>query len=176
MNTLISKRIISFFLPLLSLFCTYGTLFGAVPPEYIRLAPLYTEIDAPTAVALDSGGRLYVAEASRNRVEVLSQGGTYLATIPRLAKPISVAVANNNGRIFVGNKARGNVEVYDAEFNFLFKLGQGNGEFIQPASIAIDPSGDIYVADTLNKNIPKRKRILKNQRAYLSNFEGNYES
>jgi len=174
MNTLISKRIISFVLIVFSLLCTYGTSLGTVSPEYVRLAPFYSEITAPTSVAFVSDGRLCpnITEASRSRVVVLSQGENPLATM----KPISVAVANNNGRIFVGNKARGNVEVYDAESNLLFKLGQENGEFAQPASIAIDSSGDVHVTDTLNKNIPKRKRILKNQRAYLSNFEGNYGS
>jgi PKD repeat protein len=53
-----------------------------------------------------------------------------------------------NDRIYVGNKNSGNVEVYDADLNLLFKLGTGDGEFTQPGAIAIESSGNIYVADS----------------------------
>jgi hypothetical protein len=39
------------------------------------------------------------------------------------------------------------VEVYDADYTYLFKLGTGDGEFSQPNDIAIDSTDKVYVVD-----------------------------
>ncbi len=123
------------------------TSLAAVMPVYERLQPVTSNLNAPTAVALDSNERIYVAESINNKLLIYSQSGQYLDSLSGLKKPISAAV-DGNGRIFIGNKTRGNVEVYDADLAFLFKLGTGDGEFAQPGAIAINSAGDIYVADS----------------------------
>lgn len=124
--------------------------YGAVAPVYERLTPIATSLTGPVGVALDTDGRLYVAETSANRVVVLSQGGSYVSMLAGLAEPISVAV-DKDGRLYVGNKATNNVEVYDADFSLLHKLGTGDGEFGQPNGISIEPeTGHVYVADKGN--------------------------
>jgi PKD repeat protein len=120
-------------------------------PSYQRLQPITINIDAPTAVALDNSGKIYVAEAVNNRLLVYSQSGDYQKTLLKLKRPISVAV-DGNGRILIGNhydnvNHKGNVEVYDADLNLLFKLGTGDGEFSQPIDIAVGGTGKIYVLD-----------------------------
>lgn len=122
-------------------------IHATVMPGYDRLQPITSNVNAPTAVALDHNECLFVAESINNRVLVYSQSGQYTATISGLSRPISVAV-DNNERIYIGNKDSGNVEVYDADYSLLFKLGAGDGEFTQPNDIAVDNgTGAIYVAD-----------------------------
>jgi hypothetical protein len=146
-----------------SLFLSCGTAFGMgldlgggdadpdsasdnVMSTCVRLSPSLYSLSSPTAVAVDLDGRQYVADPYLNRVVVLSQSGRFLTNLEGLAKPISVAV-DTTGRIYVGNAGRGNVEVYDADFTFLHKLGFVDGEFGQPNDIAVDSSGHVYVAD-----------------------------
>jgi sugar lactone lactonase YvrE len=110
------------------------------------LPSLDGELAKPTAVAVDGQGRVYVAEPLNNRVTIFSQGGVLLAEHTGPARPISIAV-DAAGRIYVGSALNGNVTVYAAGLQELFKLGKGDGEFVQPADIDIDESGQIYVTD-----------------------------
>ncbi|MCL7489563.1 MAG: 6-bladed beta-propeller [Desulfobulbaceae bacterium] len=118
-------------------------------PRYHLLTPISQLLTSPTDVALDRNGRLYIADSYTNRVVVLSQSGSIIGTIDGLANPISVAV-DDGGRIFVGNNDLGNVQVFDADFNFLRFLGDGDGEFSQPNDIAVDSAGKVYVVDRWN--------------------------
>jgi len=115
-------------------------------PSYERSQPITTNLNAPAAVALDAYENLYVTDVVNNRLVIYDQKGDFSRILPGLNKPISVA-ADGSGRIFIGNKGRKNVEVYDTGLNFLRKLGSGDGEFTHPDAIAIDSAGQIYVAD-----------------------------
>ena len=139
------KYIISMLLVVM--FLTGGTSVAALLPQYERLQPVTTKIKAPTAVALDKYECIFVAESTKNAVHIFNQSGEYTESLTGLDMPISVAV-DGNDRIFVGNKKTGNVEVYDEDLDLLFKLGTGNGEFVQPGAIEIDNSGNIYVVDS----------------------------
>jgi len=76
--------------------------------------------------------------------------------------PRDVAV-DSSGNIYVieagentGNGHR--VQKFDSDGNFLFKFGQdgsGPGDFLFPSGIAVDSSGNIYVADKSNHRIQK---------------------
>ena len=123
------------------------TAFSAVMPVYERLEPINDHLSYPTAIALDHYENMYVTESIENRLQIFSQSGSYVKTLSGLGEPLGVAV-DQQGRIFVGNKLGRNVEVYDSDLHFLFKLGSGNGEFSQPTAIAIYEDR-IYVADSL---------------------------
>jgi hypothetical protein len=129
-----------------------GTALAATMPVFEPLPSIDAQVDKPTAVAVDAQGRLYVAESENNWVRVFTQSGQYLATLTGLAKPISVAV-DAAGRIYVGSASLGNVTVFAADFTKLLKLGKGDGEFIEPADIDIDTSGQIYVVDKDNNTV-----------------------
>lgn len=132
---------------LIVLFEFYATVSdAAVMPEYKRLSPITNHLNAPTAVAFDKHENIYVTEAVNNTLHIYNQSGEYKTTLVKLNKPISIAV-DDNGRIFIGNKGNGDVEVYDADLNYLFRLGTKDGLFAQPNDISIDKTGRIYVAD-----------------------------
>ncbi|MBI5665239.1 MAG: FG-GAP repeat protein [Nitrospirae bacterium] len=136
---------------------------GEVMPEYDRLSPITNQLNAPTAVAFDRQENIYVTEAVNNALHIYSQSGEYKSTFSKLDKPISVAI-DDSGRIFIGNKGSGNVEVYDADLNYIFKLGPEDGLFAQPNDIAIDDTGRIYIAD------------MEANALYVYNPDGSYHS
>jgi sugar lactone lactonase YvrE len=117
----------------------------------------------PNGVAVDTLGNVYVTEDGGNIKKITSEGVvTILAT--SFNKPYGVAV-----------DASGNVYVADS-FNNLIRMitpggtvttfagtgyaGSDNGAattatFIYPAGVAVDASGNVYVADTWNNLIRK---------------------
>jgi sugar lactone lactonase YvrE len=123
------------------------TAFASVIPAYERLEPIKNNLSYPTAIALDTFENMYVTESIENKLRIFSQSGAYIKTLSGLSEPLGVAV-DQQGRIFVGNKLSRNVEVYDSDLHFIFKLGSGDGEFSQPTAIAVYEDR-IYVADSL---------------------------
>jgi prepilin-type N-terminal cleavage/methylation domain-containing protein len=75
-------------------------------------------------VAADASGNLYVADRLNNRVQKFNSSGTWLMTIP-------LDCANN------ATPAACNASA-------------SNGELNEPYAVAVDPSGNIWVADTGN--------------------------
>jgi sugar lactone lactonase YvrE len=136
-------------------------------PVYDRLQPITANVNAPTAVALDDSGNIYIAESSNHHVLIYGNSGDLRGTISGFQLPISVAV-DGSGRIYVGDKTDGYVEVYDSNFNPLFKLGTGDREFVQPNDIAINSLGKIYVADMETDMV----RIYNAAGSYNGSFGG----
>ncbi len=116
-------------------------------PEYARCSPPTAELSAPTAVALDVVGNLYVAESSERRVIIYGPDGLRIGRIFGLLQPISLAV-DGTRRILIGDGKTSSVGVYDGEGSLLFQLGAGTGEIARPGGIAVAPGGDIYVVDS----------------------------
>jgi uncharacterized protein (TIGR03437 family) len=77
----------------------------------------------PVGIALDSAGNLYIADAAGNRIRKISNG-------------MITTVAGSGTPSFGGD----NGPATSAELN-------------QPAGVAVDSAGDIYIADTLNDRI-----------------------
>ncbi|MDH3328700.1 MAG: hypothetical protein OEM01_05650 [Desulfobulbaceae bacterium] len=141
--------IFAVFINLLAALVMHGVSPAAVMPDYVHLAPVTKTVNGPAAMAFDRQGLLYVAEPGSDRVVVLSRSGRYIAALTGLGTPVSVAV-DAGGRILVGSKEKGSVQVYDTDFTPLFKLGSGDGEFSWPNDICIDATGRIYVVDRGN--------------------------
>jgi DNA-binding beta-propeller fold protein YncE/RNA polymerase subunit RPABC4/transcription elongation factor Spt4 len=79
----------------------------------------------PRGVAVDSSGNVYVADTSNNRIEKFSSNGTFLTRWGYYG--------------YVGNHG----PLYEA------------GNFDYPYGVAVDTSGNVYVADTSNCRIQK---------------------
>ncbi len=129
------------------IFIFLAAVSHALMPNYARQAPISTNQSAPTAVALDSAGNLYVLESVYGKLHIYNSSGVYVETHTGLDEPASVAV-DTAGNIFIGSKGTGSVDKYDSNMVFLSKLGAGDGEFTHPNAIAIDSNtGYIYVSD-----------------------------
>ncbi len=142
----------------------------AVQPEFTILAPVTDYMDTPGGIALDSRERLYATEAGKNSVQVYSPGGSYVGAIRGIKAPISIAI-DASDRIYIGSDVKGYVKVYDSDWNFLFYLGIGEGEFDNPGAIAVDSAGKIYVADSEKDKID----VYQSDGAYDFSF-GGYDS
>lgn len=95
---------------------------------------------------------------SVTNVEFLTQWGTEGSGEGALDSPNGILVARD-GTIWV---ADGNLDAlihYDAEGNYLGRIGNGKGsgagQFYSPRDVAQDPQGDIYVVDHANHRVQK---------------------
>jgi len=111
----------------------------------------------PCGIAL-AGDRLYVTDMTNHCVRVYNQATReFLFNVPRspadekarLFGPTNVAV-DGKGRICVSDTQGFVVKVYDADGNFLFKIGELGvtpGQFALPKGVGMDRDGRIYVLD-----------------------------
>lgn len=118
----------------------------------------------PSSVAVDAAGNVYVADAGNLAIRAIATSGA-----------VSTFAAGFNGPTGVASDAKGNLYVADNGNNLIRKVspqgvvttfagdglrGSKNGtgagaEFNQPQALAIDSSGNVYVADEGNNLIRK---------------------
>jgi DNA-binding beta-propeller fold protein YncE len=110
---------------------------------------------APTHITTDSRQRLIISDPEIPAVHVLDAAGKNSFRIVggaqhRLREPNGVAV-DAAGNIYVADRKRGMILVYDPDGNFLRYIGNFRGEslFAAPTGIAIDRNaGHIYALDS----------------------------
>src|SRR5437899_11535160 len=69
---------------------------------------------------------------------------------------MGIAVGGN--AIYVIDNELNSIEKFDMTGKFVTlwgSQGNGNGQFLLPQGIAVDPNGDVYVVDTGNSRIQK---------------------
>ena len=126
------------------------------------------EFNHPTAVAVDDGGEVFVADQGNDRIVELSAEGSVLrqwgstgSTDGRFHAPSAIAV-DGAGRVYVLDSGNNRVEVFDSEGRFLQKWGlrgTGLGELSQPTALALDCAGSVYVADTNNNRVERFDQV-----------------
>jgi tripartite motif-containing protein 71 len=121
-----------------------GTGFGvctvAADCELGTIGGLSGEMSQPGGVAIDSGGNVYVADTNNNRVQKFSSTGIFERT---WGKGVNMTTGGNLCTLASGNTCQAG--------------GTGGlaGEMNQPIGIGIDPSDNVYVADTNNNRIQR---------------------
>lgn len=141
-----------------------------------------TQFNLPTALALDAGGNWYVAEQGNNRLRRVAHitqmvttvagtgtagfnGDSTAATVAELQVPSGVAI-DQVGNIFVADTFNHRVRRVDAVTGVITTVA-GNGaagfagdgaiataaQLNFPLDLAIDESGNILVADSLNNRV-----------------------
>jgi sugar lactone lactonase YvrE len=136
----------------------------------------------PGWVAVDNAGNLYVADSDNNTIRKISSGGvvTTLAgtagspgygsadgtgSAARFFNPTGVAV-DGAGNVYVADFSNSTIrkvssgEVATTVAGSARSLGSVDGtgsaaRFSQPAGVAVDSAGNLYVADTFNETIRK---------------------
>ncbi len=134
----------------------------------------------PTGVAVNSGGNVYVADNQNHTIRKVTPGGV-VSTLAGLAgnsgssdgtgsaarfyNPTGVAV-NSGGNVYVADSGNNTIRkvtpagVVTTIGGIAGVIGGADGlgaaaNFSSPAGVAIDPSGQIYVADAGNNRISK---------------------
>ena len=131
------------------------------------------QFNQPQGVAVDSVGNVFVADKQNNRIQKRDAsngswsevGGGYGSAAGQFRYPHGVAV-DPAGNVFVADTNNNRIQRFDASGNWQVTWG-GNGpgwggsgsaagQFNQPQGVAVDPAGNVVVADTGNMRIQKR--------------------
>ncbi len=160
---------------------TISTVAGSGVQGYSGDGGLATKaaLNGPRAVALDPAGNLYIADSQNSRIRVVTQSGTIatvagtgvagytgdggLATSAQIVNPAGMVV-DSAGSIYISDSAAVVRKIYPN--GPIFTIA-GNGsvgysgdgglatsaQLSSPTGLAIDASGDVYVADTANSAI-----------------------
>jgi DNA-binding beta-propeller fold protein YncE len=128
------------------------------------------QFNLPHGIALDSRGRVYVADRENSRIQVFGAQGEFLTEWTGVARPMQVAIdpAQNvfvaevgwRAGLFPWQTAPGpepagaRVSVFNLEGRLLARWGGSGqpwecGEFFAPHDVCFDSRGDLYVGEVV---------------------------
>jgi sugar lactone lactonase YvrE len=145
----------------------------------------------PMGLAVDSTGAVYVADSGNNKIRQFDPANNSVITITGIGSvgaadgPISTSSFNNPsalaldklGNMYVADYSNHKIRKISPAGNVTTFAGNGNSgtsdgvgaqaQFFNPSSIAIDSSGNVFVADSGNNKIRKI-----NSKGFVSTFAG----
>lgn len=112
---------------------------------------------SPYAVAADGAGRIWVTDPGIGmlyHIDLSYRKIDYFSIVSghKLAAPTGVVFDKTRQRLYISNAGSLEVLALDAEHNFLLSLKPPNG-FGRPAGLAVDQTGNLYVADVLKGSV-----------------------
>lgn len=121
--------------------------YGAIAPQVSFLNLVTQEIRTPVRIAIDQPGNIFVADPRGGGVLKYDHTGAFIKRFQ--LKGVRGIAVMPGGDIVV---SRGNlVVVLDSESGMeKFKLGQGTGQFKLATGIAVDDTGRIFIADSID--------------------------
>ena len=137
------------------------------------------ELNNPEGVAVDTDGNLYIADSRNSRIRMVSTSGVLTtiagsgvfghagdggaATVAELSNPEGVAV-DTQGNLYIADTDNHRIRIVtNGVINTVAGAGAGGytgdggpatkAELLFPSGVAVDASGNLYVADTQNNVI-----------------------
>jgi len=114
------------------------------------------QFDAPSGVAIDATGSMYVMDGGGDRVQKFDASGAFVTAWGSYGSSdgqfvgASSLATDSSGNVYVADTYNARIQKFDQDGNFLLAWGSGGsgaGQFITPLGIAIDGSGNVYVSD-----------------------------
>ena len=140
------------------------------------------ELNAPTGVAVDNHGNVYISDCLNDRIRKVNPSGiittiagtgaggyngdSIMATMAEIDTASSVAV-DNYGNIYIADTHNGRIRKIDSSGMITTIAGNGSAGFSGdgglaiaatlnlPMGVATDVAGNVYIADTYNNRIRK---------------------
>ena len=112
--------------------------------------------DVAHGIAIDARGLLWVADRENQRIQIFDVDGHFVREVKFAGLPCSLAIGDQY--IYMVNGHASQLLRLDLDGKVLAvtgKPGKGLGEFGEAHMIAVSPTGDIYVADSVNANVQK---------------------
>jgi len=109
-------------------------------------------------VALDSRGRVYVADRTNQRVQIFDQTGKFLGKWTDVGAPWGLYYVERENAIYMCDGLNNRVVKLNLEGQILGVLGSYGktpGKFDFPHNLAVDSTGAIYVAEIKNWRVQK---------------------
>jgi DNA-binding beta-propeller fold protein YncE len=137
---------------------------GKFVKEWGRAGTAPGEFDVPHGLAMDSIGRLFVADRSNNRIQVFDQDGKFLFEWKQFGRPSGLYIDKSDG-LYVADSQSG--DKYNAPFRqgirvgsakdgrvtaFIAGIGDAAG---MPESIAVDKQGNVFGGFIAMKTLKK---------------------
>ncbi len=125
------------------------------------------EFNVPHGLAMDSAGRLFVADRSNNRIQIFDQNGKFLAEWKQFGRPSGVAIRNDI--IYVADSQSDEKvnapfrkgirigSVKDGKVTAFISASDPKGEM--PEGLAADKDGNVFGGFTTNNDV---KKFVKN--------------
>jgi DNA-binding beta-propeller fold protein YncE len=132
---------------------------GDKPPAALKL---------PMGVAVDDQDRLFVSDALSHNITAFTPDGNVIDVFGEddLIRPVGIAIDSILSRIYVADVKVGKIAVYDLQsFKFQHWIGKSREDkkaddpqddptvLASPTSLAVDPDGLLYVADTFMNRV-----------------------
>ncbi len=129
-----------------------------------------SQLNLPEAVAVDSSGKIFVADTGNNAVEIYDPSGNLIKSFGSLGSdkgqfenPDGIAV-DNSGNIYVADENNNRIEEFDSQGNYIKSITLGLSSFqsnlppIQITSATANVYGsNVTLSDNLNDNNPNAK-------------------
>ena len=167
-------------MPLLCSRVSFALLAGDGTPGFIDAAAASAEFNLPIGIAVDASGFVYVGDTTNNRIRKIATDGTTTTLsgngsalfsngsggatgTSSFNEPIGVTfgggtlyVADTNDQRIRGVASDGTSSTVSGDGLVGSADGPGpNAEFNNPVGVAVDGSGNVYVADSANNRIRK---------------------
>ena len=126
------------------------------------------EFDQPHGLAFDAKGRLFVADRSNNRIQILDQDGKFLEEWPQFSRPSGVYIRNDV--IYVADSESGSIVAARADWKRGIRIGSiKDGKVAAlipdvsditkgtsgPEGVAADAAGNVYGAEVGQKALKR---------------------
>jgi len=114
-------------------------------------------------------GEVFMPDYANNRIQIFdADSGAYLATFGNQGQgnsqfngPDDVTINPTNQDILVADDINHRIQIYDSDWFYKTTIGEtgvsgsDNGHFNRPKSVAVDTSGNVFVADSQNYRVQK---------------------